>query len=186
MLLRALITRMQSVTPLYNALVAQSRQPVFYSHLGVADTVWGRLDVLYLHVFMALQGLDPENPRDGRYIDGFFQHMFKRDIDNALREMGVGDLAVGHKIKKMAESYHGRATQYRDALLANDDAALQEALARNVLNANDDIASVAPQAAHLAAYMQACLAQISKTPREQILAGDIAWQTAVIEPPAAA
>ncbi len=185
MLLRALLHRLQSVQPLYDALVAQSREPLFYTHLGVADTVWGRLDLLYLHVFMALEGLNPDDPRDGRYIDAFFQHMFKRDIDNALREMGVGDLAVGHKIKKMAESYHGRATQYREALNAGDKTALAAALSRNVLGADKGEAGVPPAALTLADYVSQNAAMIRGLSRDQILAGDIGWQTDLLQPAAA-
>lgn len=184
-MLRALLHRLQSVQPLYDALVAQAREPLFYTHLGVADTVWGRLDLLYLHVFMAFEGLNPEDPRDGRYIDAFFQHMFKRDIDNALREMGVGDLAVGHKIKKMAESYHGRATQYREALAGDDAQALAEALARNVLGVNEEGSALPPAAMALAAYVTTNVAQIKQLSREQILAGDIGWQTDLLQPAAA-
>ena len=185
MLLRALLHRLQSVQPLYDALVAQSREPVFYTHMGVADTVWGRLDLLYLHVFMAFEGLDPNDPRDGRYIDAFFQHMFKRDIDNALREMGVGDLAVGHKIKKMAESYHGRATQYRSALATDDKSALVAALSRNVLGVAAGAAVIPPSAGTLADYVVQNAAMIRGLSRDQILAGDIGWQTDLLHPAAA-
>ena len=43
-----------------------------------------------------------------------FDAMFS-DMDVTLREMGVGDLAVGKKVRAMWEAFHGRALPYRPA-----------------------------------------------------------------------
>jgi cytochrome b pre-mRNA-processing protein 3 len=48
-----------------------------------------------------------------------------------LRQVGVGDLVVGKKVRKMAEAYLGRATSYT-AALAQGEEALATALQRNV------------------------------------------------------
>jgi len=73
-----------------------------------------------------------------------------------LREMGVGDLSVGKKVKVMWEAFHGRASAYTQALDAGDSALLAAALARNVwrgADAGDGPARLAAialaQAAHL-------------------------------------
>ncbi|HCL48309.1 MAG TPA: hypothetical protein DHW86_02215, partial [Rhodobiaceae bacterium] len=42
--------------------------------------------------------------------------IFFRDMDQAMREAGVGDLGVGKKIRKMAQAYYGRAAAYDEAL----------------------------------------------------------------------
>ncbi len=46
--------------PLYTAAVAQARQPVFYTRLGVPDTVDGRFELVAVHVFLILQRLKAE------------------------------------------------------------------------------------------------------------------------------
>ena len=41
---------------------------------------------------------------------------FGRDMDDNLREMGVGDLTVPKKMKRMFEALYGRTRAYRSAL----------------------------------------------------------------------
>jgi cytochrome b pre-mRNA-processing protein 3 len=114
---------------LYAAIVAAARQPRFYAEWGVPDTMDGRFDVLVLHVFLVLERLRGEASTSAlqqSLTDRFFAQM-----DAALREAGVGDLAVGKKVRKMAEAFYGRAKAYRTGL-AQRDADLETALARNV------------------------------------------------------
>jgi cytochrome b pre-mRNA-processing protein 3 len=42
-------------------------------------------------------------------------------FDEALRDIGTGDLSVGKKIRKMGEAFYGRAKAYDEAL-ADDGA----------------------------------------------------------------
>lgn len=176
MILRKLLNLGINPRPLYAALVAQSRQPVFYTDFDVRDTVWGRLDLLYLHAFLAISAL-PESEGDSKpFIDSFFHHMFKTDLDHNLREMGVSDLAVGRKIKKLAEDYHGRVTAYQAAIEADDANALAVAIDKNMLGRDKDDVSAAAYA--LAAYAiaahKACRAHSSR----EIKAGEINWPDA--------
>jgi cytochrome b pre-mRNA-processing protein 3 len=60
-----------------------------------------------------------------------FDAMFN-DMDLNLREMGVGDLSVGKRVRAMWEAFHGRSSAYQAALEARDAMKLAEALARNV------------------------------------------------------
>jgi cytochrome b pre-mRNA-processing protein 3 len=55
-----------------------------------------------------------------------------QDMDVNLREMGVGDLSVGKRVRAMWEAFHGRASAYEAALDDADPSLLVAALARNV------------------------------------------------------
>ena len=57
---------------------------------------------------------------------------FCQDMDHNLREMGIGDLKVPKEMRRMGEAFYGRSQAYRAAWAEKDDAALVEALARNV------------------------------------------------------
>lgn len=114
---------------LYERIVAAARQERFYADWAVPDTVDGRFDMIALHVFLVLdrlkgEGADAEAFRQ-RLTDTFF-----RDMDRSLREMGVGDLSVGKKVRKMAEAFYGRVVAYAAAL--DDGAGLDDALRRNI------------------------------------------------------
>lgn len=122
---RALIDR------LHGEIMAGARQPVFFLDYGVADTVEGRFELLCLLAATALRRLEAL-PAPGPEIaqeltDSIFAH-----FDVALREIGVGDLTVPKKLKKMAQGWLGRGAAYRAALDAGDEATLARAIARNV------------------------------------------------------
>ncbi len=54
---------------------------------------------------------------------------FGRDMDDNLREMGVGDLTVPKKMKRMFEALYGRTRSYQSALDETGSDALEAALA---------------------------------------------------------
>jgi cytochrome b pre-mRNA-processing protein 3 len=50
-------------------------------------------------------------------------------FDESLRDLGVGDIGIGHRMKKMADAFYGRLSAYGDA---KDAAAMKEAIVRNL------------------------------------------------------
>ncbi|HYZ34849.1 MAG TPA: ubiquinol-cytochrome C chaperone family protein, partial [Crenalkalicoccus sp.] len=92
------------------------------------------------------------------------------DMDTNLREMGVGDMVVGKRVKRMWEAFHGRARAYEAALDAGDRAALAAALARNVWRA--EVAGGAPR---LADHAAAVAASLAAQPLSGLLAGRVAF-----------
>jgi cytochrome b pre-mRNA-processing protein 3 len=76
--------------------------------------------------------------------------MFCADMDRNLREMGVGDLTVPKKMRRLAEAFYGRLEVYDRALTAAGDEELSSALARNVLGASEPTAP----ARRLTAYVR--------------------------------
>lgn len=130
----------------YEAIVAAARHPVFYADWGVPDTLDGRFDMISLHAFLVLDRLKgvEEDFRQG-LVDELFA-----DMDRSLREMGVGDLSVGKKVRRMAEVFYGRVAAY-DAALAGESGALEAALARNVFPDAQEPAGAQRLAAHVAA-----------------------------------
>ena len=113
----------------YIATIEQARQPEFYGAWSVPDSAIGRFDVIALHCFLVLHRLKGEAAaRD--FTKAFCETLFD-DMDRNLREMGVGDLSVGKKVRKLAEGFFGRAAAYEDAL-NGDDRHLCGVLRRNL------------------------------------------------------
>lgn len=119
---------------LHGEIMAGARQPVFFVDYGVADHVEGRFEILCLVSTIALRAMSalPE-PGPGiaqEVTDSLFAH-----FDVALREIGVGDVTVPKRMKKMASGYMGRSAAYLAALSdheAGKPDALPLAIARNV------------------------------------------------------
>ena len=116
---------------LYAAAVAAAREPVLYQVLRVADTLDGRFDLVCLHAVLLVRRLQREAEPGPALAQAVFDAMFT-DMDVSLREMGVGDLSVGRRVRAMWEAFNGRALAYDAALAAGDLAALEAALVRNV------------------------------------------------------
>lgn len=116
---------------LYGAAVTAAREPFLYTGLGVPDTLDGRFDMVALHTFLVIRRLKREPPPGPALAQAVFDAMFS-DMDVNLREMGVGDLSVGRKVRVMWEAFHGRAAAYSAAMEAGDMAMLEAALERNV------------------------------------------------------
>jgi cytochrome b pre-mRNA-processing protein 3 len=116
---------------LYGAAVAAARDPSLYLRFGVPDTLDGRFDVVALYVSLLVRRLLAAPEPGPALAQAVFDAMFS-DMDVTLREMGVGDLSVGRRVRAMWEGFHGRAKAYEAALAAHDYDALKAALLRNI------------------------------------------------------
>jgi cytochrome b pre-mRNA-processing protein 3 len=144
---------------IYGAIVTQARTPALYAALGVPDTVDGRFEMVVLHTILVLDRLGREDART-RSIGQLIFDLHCQDMDRSLRELGIGDLGVPKRMKKMAEAFYGRAATYRDAIAAGDRSALTTALMRNVYR---DTPSDA-RAAALAGYVMSSAERIAAAP----------------------
>jgi len=116
---------------IYCSLVEQSRLPAFYIACGVQDTPDGRFDMIALHATLVFRRLKRDGDATANLAQEIFDVMFA-DMDQNLREMGVGDIGVGKRVKGMAQGFYGRLAAYDAGLrtLHNDD--LVSALLRNL------------------------------------------------------
>lgn len=165
---------------LYVAAVRQARQEPFYASCSVPDTLDGRFDLIVLHVFLLLRGLKPGGEAGQRLGQAVLEVMFD-DMDQNLREMGVGDLSVGKKVKAMARAFYGRAKAYGDALEpgAGDDA-LRAALDRNIYGRE---APAPAQLDSLARYVRAAADLVDSTGYEAVANGRLVYPAAPIPAP---
>jgi cytochrome b pre-mRNA-processing protein 3 len=147
-----------TIRDLYGAIVAQARSAVFYRAYGVPDSVEGRFDLIVLHLVLVLARLEAD-ASSGRAIGQKLFDEFCRDMDDNLREMGVGDLAVPKKMRQFAEAFYGRQAAYRAALAASDERELANALARNIFAHGDRASERLDGPARLARYARAVMRQ---------------------------
>ena len=153
---------------LYGVIVAQARLPDFYARLGVPDTVDGRFEMIVAHLGLVLRRLreaDAETMELGQEVFD----LFCTEMDRSLREMGVGDLAVPKRMRRMAEAYYGSAAAYDSALDSGDRAALADAVRRNLFRG-------APGGADaIAAYLMETADRLKSTPLADVRSGRLVW-----------
>ena len=151
-----------TIEAIYGMIVTQAREPLFYRDLGVPDTVNGRFDLLLVHLWLMLRRL--KTVAAGTALSqALFDH-FCNDMDDNLREMGVGDQTVPKRMQAFGEAFYGRTAAY-DMALTDGREALAQALCRNVLNGES-----LDKARLLAAYVEAVAAMLAQLDEAELLA----------------
>jgi cytochrome b pre-mRNA-processing protein 3 len=153
---------------LYDQIVAAARQPALYERWGVPDTPLGRYEMISLHLFLVLHRLKGETGT-ARAVAQDLTDMFFADLDHSIRELGIGDLGVPKRMKKLARMFYGRALSYGEAIDNADVAQLAAALSRNIRP--DETAW--HQASDLGRYAIAAHRALADQPLAQIEAGRI-------------
>lgn len=131
----------------YAHLTAAARQPAFYTAMDVPDTVMGRFEMLSLVLILYFRRT-ADGPRSGQEIAQEIVDAFFEDLDHSIRELGVGDVSVPKRMKKLASMFYGRLEAYSKALDSNNRDLLAAALKRNFYPQKDE----APDMIRLADY----------------------------------
>jgi cytochrome b pre-mRNA-processing protein 3 len=135
--------------------------------MAAPDTLEGRFELYTLHVILLVlrlkgQGVDAAAAGQALF-DAYLQ-----SLDIALREMGVGDLSVGKKMKKLGRAFYGRVQAYDSAQATPDE--LDDLVARTVYEGVDGA-----DAAPLVRYARAASKGFASQPLDRLLAGEAHW-----------
>ncbi|HSM94400.1 MAG TPA: ubiquinol-cytochrome C chaperone family protein [Rhizomicrobium sp.] len=136
------------------AIGARAREPMFFRAFEVPDTIDGRFDLVVLHAWLVLDRLRELGMKD--VSQGVIDSLFA-SFDESLRDLGVGDIGIGHRMKKMADAFYGRLSVYS---AANGEEALTRAIQRNVYR---DENAHEPEANALAKYARVAQASLAKS-----------------------
>lgn len=176
--------RRRLAADLYLDIVAQARQPAFYRSLAVPDTLDGRFDMIVLHAFLVLRHLRTQGPEAEALSQALFDYLLS-DMDQSLRESGVGDLSVGKHVKRMAKAFYGRAAAYGRALDGTADGeTMQDALARNLYRSSPPPVAILDS---MADYVRGATVHLEQVPLNTLLDGNATFpevssvETATVE-----
>jgi len=133
---------------IYAAVVGRARDPVFFATFGVPDSLDGRFDLLTLHAWLVLERLKPDAPLSQALVDTIFV-----GFDEALRELGAGDIGMARRMKTLADAFYGRLAAYG---AAQDAVAIHAALNRNLYRGVD-----APRSGELTTYVLRARARLA-------------------------
>ncbi len=158
---------------LYASAVAQGRAPGLYASLGAPDTVEGRFELLTLHVILLIDRLSPDGADQAPSRQVLFD-AYVAGLEGALREMGVGDLAVGKRMTALVAAFYGRLAGYQSAFSLLPDRMQLEALVARTITTPGDRVDPAP----MAAYVIACRDKLADCPTITLLGGRVPWPTA--------
>jgi cytochrome b pre-mRNA-processing protein 3 len=104
---------------LYDAVVAEARQPAWYRNAGVPDTLDGRFAVLATLLALAEIRLE-RGTKVAQGIGPRLAECFIADMDVQMREAGFGDPSLGKQVRMMVGSLASRVDGWRRAVEAID------------------------------------------------------------------
>ena len=160
----------QIVVALYSEIVAAARRELFFSDWEVPDTPLGRYEMVSLHMFLMQRRLRGEKGAAADLAQALIDEFFL-EVDHSLRELGIGDVGVPKRMKKLARMFYGRTSSYGAALDAGNREELTAALARNI---RPETASWR-HASALAAYVMSAAEALSHQPAAEICAGKVVF-----------
>lgn len=169
--LRARSRAARTATDLYGSIVTAARRDEFYAEHGIPDTPDGRFAMVVVHMYLALERLQCEGSA-GQELGRALVEAFVTDIDDCMREMGVGDLTVPRKVKKAAGSLYECAADFRKAEAAGGEGTLAEAVHKSLLPF-----APRPAADAVAAYMMKSDAALEQQSGADLLSGRISFPT---------
>jgi len=171
------LTPRGTIEAIYGMIVTQAREPIFYRDLGVPDTVNGRFDLLLLHLWLLLRRLRTVEgaPAAASELSQALFDRFCEDMDDNLREMGIGDQTVPKRMRAFGEAFYGRVQAYDQAVEAGGES-LAEAICKNILNGTG-----LDQAKRLAAYARASEADLGRADEAALLRAAFRFPPALSE-----
>lgn len=157
-----------AIDRLHQSIQAQALRPDFYFEGGARDNFSGRFEMTCLHGTLVFRRLRTAGAGGKALSQDVFDALFD-GFDEALRDIGTGDLSVGKKIRKMGEAFYGRAKAYDDALdEGSNDAELRHSLVRN-LGVSED------QSNRFVRYVRHVEDTLKRHSDEQMLSGEVSW-----------
>lgn len=157
-----------AVDKLHQSIQAQALRPDFYFEGGARDNFSGRFEMTCLHGTLVFRRLREAGAAGKALSQDVFDALFD-GFDEALRDIGTGDLSVGKKIRKMGEAFYGRAKAYDEALSDDvPDTELSLALKRNL-----GVSEV--EAPRFVRYVRLVEDALRRHQDEQLLQGEVSW-----------
>jgi len=120
----------------YAACLEQVRLPVFYTDYGADDRFEGRFDLLLVHLFCVLHVMQGHSEE---FNQALFDATFA-DMEQTLREMGIGDMGIPKHMRRMMKAFNGRMTRYDEAYGRGKDS-MVEALRLNLYGTLQSVSS---------------------------------------------
>jgi cytochrome b pre-mRNA-processing protein 3 len=99
------------------------------------------------------------------------------DLDRSLREMGIGDVGVAKRMKKLMSAFYGRVLAYEKAMAAMDDKEILRVLDRNLFAASD---TDLPRLISMRAYLVEQQGHLAEASLEKIMQGGEIFSNAIL------
>jgi cytochrome b pre-mRNA-processing protein 3 len=159
---------------LYDSIVARARAEPFYRDLLVPDTAEGRFELIVLHLYLVLERLRSEGAAGDRLSRAVIE-AFVTDMDDSMREFGIGDMGVPRRVKRAAAAVYERSAAYT-AAQQGEAGVLAQVLAEHIYFGACSDGRLPDQ---LAAYVRRTAAELEAVSSRRLLGGDLVFSRSI-------
>ena len=106
-------------TDLFAAVIREARRPIWYSNLGVPDTIDGRFSMLATVTSLVSVRLE-QGGVDAQAATVALTERFVQIMDAEHRQLGLGDPTVGKVVRKLVGGLSRRIALWRQAVESPD------------------------------------------------------------------
>ena len=92
---------------LYNNILSSSRNELFFTKFGLADTFQNRIYLIFIHISFLFIKIKQNNQKEIYKI--FYQKMFDlifKNIELNMREIGYGDIVTNKNMKFLVKTFY--------------------------------------------------------------------------------
>lgn len=136
------------------------------------------MSLVILLLYPVLERLQPQGPRARRFARRITE-AYVADVDDCLREMGVGDMAVPKKVKKAAQALAERCRAYAEAAADESPA---PALAARIAATVPGVDARPESAKALALFVHDLRAMLAGASDDNLLAGQVSFPILPLPP----
>jgi cytochrome b pre-mRNA-processing protein 3 len=129
----------------------------------------GRFAVISVHMFLVLERIRVEGAKGDELARALLETLVT-DIDDNMREIGIGDMGVPRRVKKAAAALHEQIEVYKAAIAESSDTQLSAAIARYIVGQD-----AAGQPSVIAAYVRQASSHLAQLSWGEIEAGRITF-----------
>ena len=115
--------------PLFDRVVAEARQPHWYTSGDVADTIDGRFAILATVCAITIVALE-NGSESGSVASAALTERFIEAMDAEHRQLGLNDPGLGRRVRKLVGSLERRVDEWRGA--TGDELGWDEAVLSSV------------------------------------------------------
>lgn len=119
------------VIRVYEVIVEEERKKRFYEKFKVNDKKIGSYEMIQMNIFIEIKRMKGEN-NEMKEIEKEIEEELLKDVDNQIREMGIGDKGVKKSMKKIERMFYGRVGEYGEEMDENDEKEIDEEIKRNI------------------------------------------------------
>jgi cytochrome b pre-mRNA-processing protein 3 len=155
---------------IYDRIIAQSRNPVFYTQMGVPDDLVGRYNMIVIHLtilFASTKHLDESEA--ARLRQSLFEK-FMHEMESMVRDIGLDGEHLQHEVKNIAGVSSKQIMIYEYAVANGGKTGLAAEIAKDFQKTQEH-PTVGADA--LADYVLNSIAKVQALPAASILSGQI-------------